>query len=132
MKFDNRPEKPEAKNSLGKASGWISGLSWFVLFSVLFSDQIFGMGERGEDVALYLCIGPLFVLAVLGFILGIILSLAARGKGAQLSEEEDDYAKNGLKYGLMGIGFILIAPLINQLIEPIGIQLYDITSFFRP
>jgi hypothetical protein len=49
-----------------------------------------------------------------------------------MSEEEDDITKNGLKYGLLGIGFIIIPLLINWLIESIGIQLYNITSFFRP
>ena len=128
MKFDNSPDKKE-KLSLAKVSGWASGLSWFLMFSVVFSDQIFSLGEGSEAVS-YLCIGPFFVIAFLGFILGVIISLIARTKQAGLTGEDQDFASNGFKYGLMGIGFVVLAPLVNRLIESIGIQLYDITSLF--
>lgn len=128
MKFDNRPEKKE-KLSLAKFSGWVSGLSWFLMFSVVFSDQIFSLGEESEAVA-YLCIGPFFVISVLGFVAGVITSLLARANSAEFSEEDQNFAANGLKYGLMGIAFVVLAPLINKLIESIGIQLYDITTLF--
>ncbi len=132
MKFDNTPKPPNARLSLAKFSGWTSGLSWFLLSSVLFTDQIFAMGEAGSEAAIYLCIGPLFVIAILGFMLGIITSLIARTKRTSLSEDEQDYAANGLKYGLFGIGFVILAPLINRVIVPlIGIELYDITSLFQ-
>ena len=131
MKFDNTPKPSGGKLSLAKFSGWSSGLSWFLLFSVIFSDQIFDMGEAGSEVALYLCIGPLFVIALLGFILGIITGVIARSRQAELEEENRDYAVNGLKYGLFGIGFVILAPLINRVIEPlIGIEFYDVTSLF--
>jgi hypothetical protein len=131
MKFDNTPKPLGGKLSLAKFSGWSSGISWFLLFSVIFSDQIFGMGEDGSEAAIYLCIGPLFILAVLGFILGIITSVIARSRRTDLDEEDRDFAINGLKYALIGIGFIILAPFINRLIEPlIGIELYDVTSLF--
>ena len=128
MKFDNRPNKNE-KLSLAKLSGWASGLSWFLMFSVVFTDQIFNLGEESEAVS-FLCIGPIFAIAILGFILGVITSLMARKNRSDFSEEDQNFAANGLKYGLMGIGFVILAPLINRLIEPIGFQLYDITALF--
>jgi len=99
------------------------------MFSVVFSDQIFSLAE-GSEVVAYLCIGPFFVIAFLGFVLGIITSLIAKSKQGSLTEEDQNSAGNGLKYGLMGIGFVVLAPLINKLIEPIGIQLYDIATLF--
>jgi len=132
LKFDNRPKNAKQKTTLAKVSGWLSGSSWFLLFSVLFTDQLFVMAEEGSDAALYLCIGPFFILSMLGFALGAILSLVSRARQPQMTEEDADFSANGLKYGLLGISFVLLAPLLNQLLAPIGIQLYDITSFFRP
>jgi hypothetical protein len=128
VKFDNRPEKKE-KLSLAKFSGWASGLAWFLMFSLVFTDQIFRLGEESEAVA-FLCIGPFFIISFLGFIAGIITSLLARTNRTSFSEEDQNFAANGLKYGLMGIAFIFLAPLINRLLAPIGIELYDITSLF--
>jgi len=131
MTFNNKPKPSGGRLSLAKFSGWSSGISWFLLFSVIFSDQIFEMGQQGNEVGLYLCIGPLFVISILGFIIGIITSLIAKSKQTPQNEDEQDYAANGLKYGLLGIGFVILAPIINRVIGPlIGIALYDITSLF--
>ncbi len=131
MKFDNTTRKSTVF-SLAKFSGWASGLSWFLMFSVIFTDEIFGMGDAGSEAAVYLCIGPMFLIAILGYLIGIITSLITKGNKDNLTEEDQDFAANGLKYGLMGIAFVILAPLINQIIEPlIGIQLYDVTAFFR-
>jgi hypothetical protein len=131
MKIDNTPQK-SGSMTLAKFSGWVSGLSWFLMFSVIFTDEIFGMGDAGSEPAIYLCIGPMFLITILGYLTGIITGLIAKGKKDKLTEEDQDFAANGVKYGLMGIAFVILAPLINQLIEPlIGIQLYDVTAFFR-
>ncbi len=132
MTFKNAPESTNQKFTLAKFSGWCSGLSWFLLFSVLFTDGIFDMGKDGSEAAIYLCIGPFFLLAMLGFLVGIITSLISRKDQASWNEDDQDFARNGLRYGLMGIGFVILAPLLNRLLQPlIGIELYDITQFFR-
>ncbi len=92
--LNSRPNQKE-KLALAKFSGWASGLSWFLMFSVIFTDQIFSLGEESEAVA-FLCIGPFFIIAVLGYIVGVITSLAARTNQLDFSEEDQNFASNGL------------------------------------
>ena len=130
MRFHNQPEAKNTPFTLAKFSGWASGLAWFLLFSVIFSDQIFSMGEEGSEVALYLCIGPVFILAVLGFILGLITGLVARKTSQNQTEVDHNYAANGIKYALFGFAYLVLSPFINLIIRPIGIELYNIASLF--
>ncbi|MCD4671289.1 MAG: hypothetical protein K8R77_01385 [Anaerolineaceae bacterium] len=130
MQIHNTPESRKTKFSLGQFSGWCSGLSWLLLFGVVFSDQLFDMGERGVEAALYLCIGPFFLLAMLGFVVSIITGNMARKRRNTQDEDDLDFASNGIKYGLIGIGFVLLSPLINLLIAPLGIKLFSITTLF--
>jgi hypothetical protein len=65
---------------------------------------------------------------MLGFLTGIVTGVLARKQTAD--EEDRDFASNGIKYGLTGIGFVILSPLINRLIAPLGIELYSITALF--
>lgn len=130
MKIEDSPENQKSPLTLSKFSGWSSGIAWFLLFSVTFSDQIFDMAESGNEVAIYLCLGPLFFLSMLGFIMGVITGVLAKNQQPPVDEEDRNFSANGIKYGLIGIGFVIAAPLINRLISPTGFELFDITKFF--
>jgi hypothetical protein len=130
VRFNNSPKTSPQLLTLAKISGWSSGLSWFLFFSVILTDQFFGIGESGSDAVVYLCIGPLFVLSLLGFLSGIITGLAARWNKDCSQEDESEFAANGIKYGLLGISFVIFTPMINRLIAPTGIQFYDILALF--
>lgn len=130
MQIHNQPEKRTTTFTLAKFSGWASGLAWFLLFGVIFTDGIFEMGESGSEVGLYLCIGPVFILSMLGFSLGLIIGLIAKKNAQKQTEDDQDFATNGVKYALVGFAYLVLSPLINLLISPLGIELYSITSLF--
>ncbi|MBG0786857.1 MAG: hypothetical protein H0S79_17310 [Anaerolineaceae bacterium] len=129
-RFHNSPEPGRERFTLSKFSGYATAAAWFLLFSVLFTDEVFSMGEAGSDVSLYLCIGPIFILAILGFIIGLVTGLIAKKRVSEGTEEDKDFNQGGIRYSLIGLAFIILAPLINKIIAPIGIELYDITSLF--
>ncbi|MCJ7694805.1 MAG: hypothetical protein MUO40_05190 [Anaerolineaceae bacterium] len=101
------------------------------MFGFIFSDGILDILSSGPNERLAIYVAPLFVISILGFIFGTIAGYVAKYRIKQRGEEGIENARNAIRYGLFGLGFILISPLINLLLEKIGIQFVTYLDFFK-
>ena len=123
--FEQRPE-----NKLAAFSAYASGVSWFVLFSFLFSDNILGLLEGGHNEGALVCAAPLFLLAIGGLATGILTGAASLAQLQNRDESGSKKARAAIMYGIIGIGVLIIAPVLNPILDHIGIQLTSIADIF--
>lgn len=130
MELESFSLEPKRENKLAQVSAYSAGIGWALLFGFIFSDQILTMVLDGGGDGLSLCVAPLFILAMAGLLIGILTGLIALSQLQKTLEQGEQDAKNGIRYGLGGISFVVIAPILNTILEEFGLHIFTILDFF--
>jgi hypothetical protein len=129
MELQSFPTKPRPYNRLARFSGYATGISWFLLFTFILSEEILGhAAENPGSAGIVVCIGPLLLLSAAGLLVGVISGHIALAQLRRSGEDGRESALNGIRYGYLGIAYIVLAPLLNLLLDGIGVHLPSIAD----
>ena len=133
MELQSFPQNKRRQSRLARFSGYATALSWFLLFTFVLSDAVLGHAtENPGSAGVAVCIGPLLLLSAGGLVAGIITGHVALAQLRRSGEEGRESALNGVRYGYLGIGYIVLAPFVNRLLAGIGVHLPSVTDLWRP
>ncbi len=132
MELQSLPTSKKPHNHLARFSAYCTGISWVLLFGFIFSDtmQEHLASSRNKEGAL-ICLGPLFFLSLLGLIAGIVTGFVARKQLKRSGEDGAEDAQNAIRYGLMGIAYIVLSPLLDLVLTKVGFPIESLLDFFR-
>ncbi|MBN2048340.1 MAG: hypothetical protein JW750_10895 [Anaerolineaceae bacterium] len=122
--------EPKKENQFAKISQYSAGISWAVMFGFIFSDSVLDELIGGSEGVL-ICVTPLYFLSILGYGLAILTGLIAKNQIRLKDEEGADRAQSGISHGILGLIVVFGIPLLNPLLDRIGIQLFNVFDLFK-